>query len=332
MGVSIWEGSKAQELIAAIEQTNKIDKQQGTANAGKALVVGNDGIVVPMNNGITSDIKIALLNCFQNVAWVNQQGQNYYDALQDALYAEATIVRIDAVFTQGDMIVRPETPLNDLKANLVVTGYYNDGTSHAVTNYTLSGTLVQGTSTITVTAEEKTDTFTVTVSAPYWDYTWDATSETLPEGMTVISGGEYNFTTEPGYMWAKGVKLDFDYVGDGEIEVEFHCFTYHGGSALPAVSLQVAQDKSATFKANVETGSKYIYYKVQDGNYITTTIDAEQPHKYNLKSTNGSIVVSVDGNVLATGLGFTRSDGTAFSCDQTYEVCYLKSIRFRRES
>jgi hypothetical protein len=46
----------------------------------------------------------------------------------------------------------------------VVTANYSDGTSETVTDYTLSGTLAEGTSVVTVSYGGKTDTFSVTVS------------------------------------------------------------------------------------------------------------------------------------------------------------------------
>lgn len=85
MEVSIWEGNKAQALIDAITNTQKIDKQQGTANAGKALVVGSDGLVVP-GDGIPTPVKTALLKCFRHVAWIDGHGEDCYDELEYALF------------------------------------------------------------------------------------------------------------------------------------------------------------------------------------------------------------------------------------------------------
>jgi len=85
MGVSIWEGSKAQALIDAINNTQKVDKQQGEENAGKVLTVGGDGIVTPMNSTISTDVKNALLTCFRHVAWIDENGQDFYDALEAAM-------------------------------------------------------------------------------------------------------------------------------------------------------------------------------------------------------------------------------------------------------
>lgn len=85
MGVSIWEGSKAQALIDAVTGAQKVDKQQGVINAGKALVVGEDGIVGFGFVSLSSDAKQALLNCFRHVAWIDEYGSTYISALEDAL-------------------------------------------------------------------------------------------------------------------------------------------------------------------------------------------------------------------------------------------------------
>lgn len=77
---------------------------------------------------------------------------------------EPTLNNITAVYTQGNTKIYPDTSLDSLKSNLIVTANYNDGSNSQVTNYTLSGTLIEGTSTITVTYNEKTTTFDVTVS------------------------------------------------------------------------------------------------------------------------------------------------------------------------
>lgn len=80
-----------------------------------------------------------------------------------------TLSSISAVYTQGETIVYTDTSLDTLKTSLVVTANYSDGSNTNVTNYVLSGNLVVGTSSITVTYEGKTTTFNVTVSAKETD-------------------------------------------------------------------------------------------------------------------------------------------------------------------
>ena len=76
-----------------------------------------------------------------------------------------TVVSISAVYTQSGTVYDTDT-LDSLKADLVVTATYSDSSTAVVpaADYTLSGALAEGTSTITVTYGGKTDTFNVTVS------------------------------------------------------------------------------------------------------------------------------------------------------------------------
>ncbi|MDR0302747.1 MAG: bacterial Ig-like domain-containing protein [Treponema sp.] len=77
-----------------------------------------------------------------------------------------TLTSITAVYTQGEKKIYEETSLTALKTDLVVTANYSDNTSKpiAAAEYALSGTLSVGQSTVTVTFEEQTTTFTVDVS------------------------------------------------------------------------------------------------------------------------------------------------------------------------
>lgn len=76
----------------------------------------------------------------------------------------ATLLSITATYTQSGTIYSTDN-LDSLKSDLVVTANYDDDRSLPVTGYELSGTLTEGTSTITVTYGGKTDTFDVVVSA-----------------------------------------------------------------------------------------------------------------------------------------------------------------------
>lgn len=115
--------------------------------------------------GLTDDIKQALLDCFEHVAWTDEHGQDYVDALEAALYPPAELASISAVYTQSGTVYTTDS-LDDLKSDLVVTATYTDSTTETVTTYTLSGTLTEGTSVITVSYGGKTTTFNVTVTAP----------------------------------------------------------------------------------------------------------------------------------------------------------------------
>ena len=117
------------------------------------------------SGGLTSDIKSALMNLVNHVTFDDDDptGQTYITALQNSFYPPADLVSISAVYTQSGAIYETNE-LDDLKEDLVVTALMSDQTTRPVTDYTLSGTLTEGTSTITVTYGSKTTTFTVTVS------------------------------------------------------------------------------------------------------------------------------------------------------------------------
>ncbi len=74
------------------------------------------------------------------------------------------IVSIAAEYTQNGEVYK-SAALDSLKSGLVVTATYNNNETGVITDYTLSGALAIGESTITVTAGEATATFTVNVTA-----------------------------------------------------------------------------------------------------------------------------------------------------------------------
>lgn len=114
-------------------------------------------------SGLTDDVKDALVDAFAHVAWDDENGATYYNAVVAALL---DISGIAAVYTQSGTVY-DNVDLDSLKENLVVTATYDDGTSETLDSdlYTLSGTLAAGTSTITVTFGDKTATFDVVVSS-----------------------------------------------------------------------------------------------------------------------------------------------------------------------
>lgn len=84
--------------------------------------------------------------------------------------ATPTLTSISAVYTQSGTVYDTDT-LDSLKDDLVVTAHYSDSTTQTVTDYTLSGTLAAGTSTVTVSYGGKTTTFNVTVTHAVTDTT-----------------------------------------------------------------------------------------------------------------------------------------------------------------
>ena len=90
---------------------------------------------------LTNDIRYALLSCFKKVMWEDNQGQIYYNALYNALFAKSNPSYITAVYTQSKTIYIGDS-LDDLKQDLVVR-YYDSpdsiGTILSENDYDLIG-------------------------------------------------------------------------------------------------------------------------------------------------------------------------------------------------
>lgn len=156
-------------------------------------------------SNLTPEVKEALLDCFANVAWANDDGQQYYDALQDALYG---LQSISAVYTQSGTVYDTDS-LDSLKADLVVTALYGDGSTQTVPaeSYTLSGTLTEGTSTITVSYGGETATFDVTVTHAIvgWYYPFN--------GSLLSSGTEdFGFVGQGVYAQGRGGRQCYSHI------------------------------------------------------------------------------------------------------------------------
>jgi hypothetical protein len=151
--------------ITTIEETEQLsaDATFYTEDGGAFRRAGVDAVKDALGLALESTAtKEALLNCFRHVAWVDENGQEYYDALYDALYNIP--VSITATFLQGSNTIYNTDPLSTLRQYLVVRATYEDETVQTVTAYTLSGRLTVGTSTITVVYKGRSATFEVTVT------------------------------------------------------------------------------------------------------------------------------------------------------------------------
>ena len=141
------------------EQVVGAPSQEAITQAVEDYIEAHPGSLSPLSPAVKS----ALLQIAEKVAYIDEHGQDYYDALDAALSAKA-LLQITAVYTQTGTVYDTDS-LDSLKADLVVTAYYDDGSTGNVTAASeLSGTLTEGTSTITATYGGKSATFNVTVS------------------------------------------------------------------------------------------------------------------------------------------------------------------------
>lgn len=157
---------------------------------------------------------------------------------------EVTITSISATYDGGDVAVG--TAVADL-TGLVVTAHYSDGTSQTVTGYTLSGTIAEGSNTVTVTYQGKTATFTVT-------------------GVAGSGGGD-----EPVDTTAKIAGTGYGLNGQGELQPkEKACYTefYSFGRTIEGSdSRKVIYYVSTGNQGGMASADKQTVY--QDGEFVT---------------------------------------------------------------
>lgn len=202
--------------------------------------------------GMTEEAKQALLNLVSHIGlWDDAHGQDYIDALEAALYPPVSLVSISAMYTQSGTVYEG-SDINNLKPDLVVTAVYSDSTSEVITAYTLTGTLEEGTSTITVSYGGKTTTFDVTV-----------TGQLLPSGYRLIE-----------YVGADGGQVIVTSIKPREfpirIETRFHKTSQASGEQ--ALVMSIGASNATTFELGYSATANTMFAFSQQSAKITNPI------------------------------------------------------------
>lgn len=115
---------------------------------------------------LNDEVKNAILQCFENVAWVNDRGQQYYNALHDLFFPPVIVDTLTAVLDQGERVFHTGEDVNVIKNYLTVTAKLTDGTLVTVPSnqYVLTGSLSQDGPNIIVISYMNAST-TITVNA-----------------------------------------------------------------------------------------------------------------------------------------------------------------------
>lgn len=258
----------ASKLTEGIEQQLATTNQNVAQNAEeitdlKAEIIQTAGIVEEMKCELTDEVKTALLACFTHVAWIGDDGQTYYDALSDALNRSRVISSISAVFAQGSATIYDTDELYALKQYLTVTVTYSDGTTKEVNNYTLSGNLIAGTSTITVAYNKKTTTFDVTVT--HQEKTLESISATFSSSASITTGNVLD-DLRP-YLTVRATYSDgstntiTNYALSGSLNVGTNTITvtYNNKTATFSVTVSEEQVVLQSITAVFNQGSAVIY-------------------------------------------------------------------------
>lgn len=151
-------------IMVDVEPTASSDTESTDWGELNSIADMKAAITSMFEETMSVEAKQALLNLLSHVAYTDEHGQDYYDALEAELFRTAELVSISAVFDQGSAVIYDTDDLDTLRQYLTVTATYEDLSEREITGYTLSGTLTVGTSTITVAYGGKTVTFEVTVS------------------------------------------------------------------------------------------------------------------------------------------------------------------------
>ena len=280
-------------------------------------------------NGMSDDVKQALLQLASKVAYIDDDGQDYYDALESALYPDVTLVSISAVYTQSGTVYDTDS-LDSLKDDLVVTALYSDASTATVTAYTLSGSLTAGTSTITVTYSGKTTTFNVTVTEDPWDFKWDYTMGRLEDqaGLhTDVSGtGGSSMTTDGEKIWSGNTasnyyQILFDndspykYMPNGYGTIELVCYSVlrNDGNGN---SLRLTCAENATNRLTLlQNDHKWKLMKNSDptssSNTTLASITDNTPQTVRIVQKGTKADVFINGTQVATNIDATSAAGTS---------------------
>lgn len=264
--------SATQTLVATVEPSDTTDKVVWTSNAESVATVTN-GVVKPLSNGsatITATCGSVSATCFVTVDIAEEE--------------QVTLTSISATYTGGDVAVG--TSLNDL-TGITVTATYSDGSTSNVIGYTLSGEIVEGSNTITVSYGGKSTTFTVTGVAESGGN--DSSEELMSESNIVATG----------YTIAKNVQYSFY-----QLTVKEDVNVYE-------IPVESGVTYEATITNNYQYGTPYWDNNtMKNVNAISTfAISAD---KFTDFSTTDRVTVTLDGNTtIDTNMTTTpNGDGT----------------------
>lgn len=256
-------------------------------------------------SGLSEDVKAAILNCFENVAWIGNDGQDYYDALETALYPPANLSYITAVYTQSGTVYNTDS-LDSLKPDLVVTAHYDNSTYEIVTSYTLSGTLTEGTSIITVTYGGKTTTFNVTVTAAPAAPVLSATQGNITSGSTDTDKVTIVLNTlvfDPSEV--KTISVQNGY--------QFFAFTQYGVN-----DINNAGTPNSSNKMNVYSIGDNGY--VQNGSEANNRIVISSTNNWQSSKTYTNSSASITQSVTGIGIYIKTEDGSALTPQQAVNL------------
>ena len=208
--------------------------------------------------GVTASAKDLIIALFRKCAFITDDAGDDIDDLEEEFAGQRILMSITATMPQS-YEVHEGDDLNVLRNYLTVTANYDDGSSNTVSTYTLSGTLTEGTSVITVSYSGMTTQVSVTVLA------------------LIISFESNEF--------AKGVNLGNIYTGQGTT------YNYCIDSPTRMCSPQFGKlIKGGTYRINIDCNYSTVNLDIQA---YTEAAATKVSNHQNLTSTGGGGTIDI---------------------------------------
>ena len=213
-------------------------------------------------------------------------------AADPAYNPDVTLTGISAVYSGGDVAVG--TAVADL-TGIVVTAHYSDGSTETVTGYTLSGTIAEGSNTVTVTYQGKTTSFTVTGVAESGGDTGETKTltmtkhtENINNSVCYTGGADSEQLTSWNGYWYKA-----DAIADEDTVVNIAFAASYTNAALKYYAAQIKQEDYKKF-----------YYVEQLG----TATTEETVKEYTVRA-GYELIFIVSNSSAPASLNVTYTDG-----------------------
>ncbi len=223
-----------------------------------------------------------------------------------------TLSSISATYTGGEVAVG--TALTAL-TGITVKATYSDGSTKNVTGYTLSGTIAEGSNTITVSYDGKTTTFTVTgvaeSVAPLY------TLESVENGtissrygngtgtLTISNGNHVKVTAGTTSEWFMDVNVSsFATHGQNVADVTDALFTIPSGANVKicAKNLQLRQPCQARIALGA-TDSIHSQYKFMSGSNVENKTEYIEEFTFTADGDKTVPCVSISAKEITSGTG-----------------------------
>lgn len=318
LGSGVIKGTDAQNLLAqevAIKAykegkqfvCNNLSPYGGGAGAIKnytfAITTNTIGATIKINGVEQSSVSVlsgSVVNWeVSKDGYLSQSGSEVVIGNVTKNIILVTIVGINSVtaeFAQGERTIFSTDNIEDLRKYLVVTVDYEDGSTMVVDDYTLSGELTAGISSIVVNFGGTTTTFDV-----------DVTAFEIPENYT-----RYDYIQKKTTSQSKVAPSNFIYLN------EYEDYNTLSMEAIIAHKANPAGDEAGILGARLESGSGINYYAIywKSGSGTVNARLRNMTCAYTVPTTTKKATIVVD-NPSTSPLTVKINDGEAVEYNWT---------------